>query len=140
MADFFENSTLDEQMAIAEALSNVDALIESLRQLLNKKRQIKQGTMQELLTGQRRLPGFSGEWVESSLLELAGGRKELFDDGDWIESEHITSDGVRLVQTGNIGVGTFLDKAEKKYIYEASFASLRCKEIREGRFTNLPIS
>ncbi|SIR58038.1 restriction endonuclease subunit S [Pseudomonas sp. A214] len=54
--------SLDEQMAIAEALSNVDALIESLRQLLNKKRQIKQGTMQGLLTGQRRLPGFSEEW------------------------------------------------------------------------------
>jgi restriction endonuclease S subunit len=47
-----------EQCAIAEALSNADALIESLEQLLAKKRYLKQGAMQELLTGKRRLPGF----------------------------------------------------------------------------------
>jgi type I restriction enzyme S subunit len=50
--------TKAEQEAIAEALSNVDALIESLEQLIAKKRQIKQGAMQELLTGKKRLPGF----------------------------------------------------------------------------------
>jgi type I restriction enzyme S subunit len=47
-----------EQEAIAEALSDADALIKSLEQLLAKKRQILQGTVQELLTGKRRLPGF----------------------------------------------------------------------------------
>jgi type I restriction enzyme S subunit len=47
-----------EQEAIAEALSDADALIESLEQLLVKKRQLKQGVMQELLTGKKRLPGF----------------------------------------------------------------------------------
>lgn len=121
-----------EQQAIAEALSDADGLIESLEQLLTKKRQIKKGAMRELLTGERRLPGFSGEWMDSSLLELAGGRKDLFDDGDWIESEHITSDGVRLVQTGNIGIGKYVDKSDKKYIYETSFTSLHCKEVNEG--------
>ncbi|MDR3525592.1 MAG: restriction endonuclease subunit S [Acetobacteraceae bacterium] len=50
--------TKAEQEAIAEALSDADALIESLEQLLAKKRLIKQGAMQELLTGKRRLPGF----------------------------------------------------------------------------------
>ena len=50
--------TRAEQEAIAEALSDADALIESLEQLLAKKRQIKQGAMQELLTGKKRLPGF----------------------------------------------------------------------------------
>lgn len=50
--------TLTEQQAIAEALSDVDALIESLEQLIAKKRLVKQGAMQELLTGKRRLPGF----------------------------------------------------------------------------------
>lgn len=50
--------TLAEQEAIAEALSDADALIESLEQLIAKKRHIKQGAMQELLTGKRRLPGF----------------------------------------------------------------------------------
>lgn len=63
-------SLLTEQQAIAEALSDADALIGSLDQLLAKKRQIKQGAMQELLTGQKRLPGFSGEWVEKAMGEL----------------------------------------------------------------------
>jgi type I restriction enzyme S subunit len=114
-----------EQRAIVRALSDADALIESLEQLIAKKRQIKQGTMQALLTP-------SEGWIETSLLELVGGKKELFDDGDWIESEHITDAGVRLIQTGNIGVGEFVEKDLKKYIFEASFISLRCKEIVEG--------
>lgn len=51
-----------EQKAIAEALSDTDALIESVEQLVAKKRQLKQGAVRELLTGKKRLPGFSGEW------------------------------------------------------------------------------
>ncbi len=43
-------------------MNDADALIESLEQLLAKKRQLKQGAMQELLTGKKRLPGFSGKW------------------------------------------------------------------------------
>ena len=60
-----------EQDAIAEALSDTDALIESLEQLLVKKRQIKQGAMRELLSGQRRLPGFAGEWLTKRLADIA---------------------------------------------------------------------
>lgn len=52
-----------EQQAIACALSDADALIDSLEQLLTKKRQIKQGAMQELLTGKQRLLGFSDPWI-----------------------------------------------------------------------------
>jgi type I restriction enzyme S subunit len=62
--------TLAEQEAIAGALSDADAWIESLEQLIAKKRQIKQGAMQELLTGKRRLPGFSGEWETKRLGEF----------------------------------------------------------------------
>lgn len=51
-----------EQLAIARALSNVDALIGALNQLIAKKRDLKQAAMQQLLTGQKRLPGFHGEW------------------------------------------------------------------------------
>jgi type I restriction enzyme S subunit len=51
-----------EQAAIATALSNADALITSLEKLIDKKRNIKLGTMQLLLTGKKRLPGFTGEW------------------------------------------------------------------------------
>ncbi|PVA05459.1 hypothetical protein DC363_15650 [Thalassorhabdomicrobium marinisediminis] len=57
---------LSEQEAIAEALSDADALIEGLERLIAKKRHIKQGAMQDLLTAKRRLPGFSGEWMETT--------------------------------------------------------------------------
>lgn len=63
--------TKAEQEAIAEALSDADALIESLEQLVAKKQRIKHGAMQELLTGQKRLPGFTGEWETKPLGELA---------------------------------------------------------------------
>lgn len=53
---------VSEQRAIATALSDMDALISGLDQLIAKKRDIKQATMQQLLTGQTRLPGFSGAW------------------------------------------------------------------------------
>ena len=59
-----------EQEAIATALSDVDALINSLDRLIAKKRDIKQAAMQELLTGKRRLPGFSGEWEVKKLGDI----------------------------------------------------------------------
>ncbi len=58
---------INEQCRIAEVLSDTDALISALEKLIDKKRAIKQGTMQELLTGKRRLDGFNGEWVEKSI-------------------------------------------------------------------------
>ena len=54
--------TAPEQRAIATALSDVDALLRALDRLIAKKRDLKQAAMQQLLTGQTRLPGFSGEW------------------------------------------------------------------------------
>jgi type I restriction enzyme, S subunit len=62
--------TKTEQQAIAEALSDADGLIEGLENLIAKKRAIKQGAMQELLTGKRRLAGFKGEWHQRSFGEL----------------------------------------------------------------------
>lgn len=60
----------NEQQVIADALGDVDALLESLDQLINKKRNIKQAAMQELLTGKTRLPGFDGEWNVKRLGEI----------------------------------------------------------------------
>ena len=54
----------EEQQKIAEALSDMDNLISSLEKLIEKKKAIKQGAMQELLTGKKRLSGFSGAWKE----------------------------------------------------------------------------
>lgn len=61
---------IDEQRAIINALSDADALIDALGNLLAKKRQIKQGAMQELLTGRKRLPGFQREWQARRLVDL----------------------------------------------------------------------
>ncbi|GAI50420.1 unnamed protein product, partial [marine sediment metagenome] len=60
-----------EQTAIATVLSDTDALIEHLGKLIAKKKAIKQGAMQQLLTGKKRLPGFSGEWKEKKLKNIA---------------------------------------------------------------------
>ena len=60
----------EEQTAIATALSDTDALIEKLEALIEKKKNIRQGAMQELLTGKRRLSGFSGEWKKEKLGDL----------------------------------------------------------------------
>lgn len=59
-----------EQRAIAGALSDADALIGALDRLIAKKHDLKQAAMQQLLTGQRRLPGFQGEWEVKRVLEL----------------------------------------------------------------------
>lgn len=59
-----------EQSRIAEALSDIDKLIASLSKMIEKKRLMKQGTMQQLLTGKKRLPGFDGEWVGKKLKEV----------------------------------------------------------------------
>ena len=58
---------LREQRVIAEALSDVDGLLEDLDALIAKKRAIRQAAMQQLLTGKTRLPGFSGEWKTKRL-------------------------------------------------------------------------
>lgn len=63
--------SLPEQEGIAEALSDADALTESLEQLVTKKRHLKQGAIQDLFTGKKRLPGFSGEWAITRLGDLA---------------------------------------------------------------------
>jgi type I restriction enzyme S subunit len=60
-----------EQTRIATALSNIDALISELGRLIEKKRAIKQGAMQKLLTGKKRLKGFSEPWVEKKLESVA---------------------------------------------------------------------
>ena len=60
-----------EQRAIATALSDVDALLGGLDRLIAKKRDLKQAAMQQLLTGQTRLPGFHGEWEVKRLGEIA---------------------------------------------------------------------
>lgn len=68
-------------------------------------------------------------WENRILSDLC----QVFEDGDWIESKDQSAEGVRLIQTGNVGNGIFKDRGEKaRYISEATFKRLRCTEIIEG--------
>ena len=88
--------SLAEQKRIADALLGIDQLIDSINEAITKKRQIKDGLMQQLLTGKTRLPGFSGEWTDYQLAQIgpmfAGGTPSTFNkeywDGDicWLHS------------------------------------------------------
>lgn len=99
--------TKAEQEAIAEALSDADALIESLEQLVTKKRHLKQGAMQELLTSKKRLPGFSGEWAVTRLGDLAtiqrGASPRPIDDPIWFD-ENSSIGWVRISDVTRAGI------------------------------------
>lgn len=77
---------LEEQAAIAEVLSDVDSLIFSLQKMIEKKKAIKQGAMQELLTGKKRLPGFSGEWSYKPLGILGDLSREVINPQSFSET------------------------------------------------------
>ena len=118
--------TLAEQEAIAVALSDADALIESLEQLLTKKRQIKKGAMQELLSGQKRLPGFDGKWHIKRMGDFAplqrgfdlpnsrlrkGAYPVVYSNGvmNYHSSYQVTGPGVVTGRSGTIGNVTFVE-------------------------------
>ena len=88
---------LPEQRAIATALSDVDALLAKLDQLINKKRDLKQATMQQLLTGQTRLPGFAGEWEVKRLGDVGA-----FFKGSGIKKDEARSGDIPCVRYGEI--------------------------------------
>lgn len=104
--------TKAEQEAIADALSDADALIESLEQLIAKKRRIKQGAMQELLTGKKRLPGFSGEWEVKTLADLCS-----LKSGEGITADDIDQHSAYRCFGGN-GLRGFTDR----YTHHGCFA------------------
>ncbi|MCQ6261301.1 restriction endonuclease subunit S [Alcanivorax sp. MM125-6] len=91
----------EEQRAIATALSDADALIESLDRLVAKKRAIKQAATQQLLTGQTRLPGFTGEWKTKRL----GDHVAFLKTGTNSRAELTSSGSVAYLHYGDIHVG-----------------------------------
>ena len=75
------------------------------------------------------LGSFDFSWEQRKLASLC----EKFTDGDWIESKDQSAFGVRLVQTGNVGVAEYLDKPNnKKWISEDTFDRLHCEEVLPG--------
>ena len=92
-----------EQTRIATALSKVDTLISELSRLIEKKRAIKQGVMQQLLTGKKRLKGFSEPWVEKKLEEICDVKR-----GVRVTREALTTEGQYPVfQNTNYPLGYF---------------------------------
>ena len=99
-----------EQRAIATALSDVDALLAKIDQLISKKRDLKQAAMQQLLTGQTRLPGFSGEWEVKRFGDLFS-----FSGGHTASRDQLSNSGYCYLHYGDIHMSTktFVDlKAE----------------------------
>jgi type I restriction enzyme S subunit len=103
---------LTEQRAIAGALGDMDALIGALDQLIAKKRDLKQATMQQLLTGKKRLPGFSGKWEVKRLggfakIQRGASPRPIdspiwFDENSsigWVRISDVTSSGMYLRET-----------------------------------------
>ena len=103
-----------EQHAIAEALGDADALIEGLENLIAKKRLIKQGAMQELLTGKRRLPGFSEEWEVKRLAEVS-----WFQEGPGVRSYDFRMSGIKLLNGTNIYDGSLYLESTTRFISNA---------------------
>jgi type I restriction enzyme S subunit len=103
-----------EQRAIATALIDVDGLLGGLDRLIAKKRDLKQAAMQQLLTGQTRLPGFHGEWEVKTFGEVAFPRRERIDPrrtgvNDFcIELEHIESGSGQIVGSTSTGAQSSL--------------------------------
>lgn len=86
-----------EQSAIGEVLSDADDLVVALEKLIAKKRDVKQGMMQELLTGRTRLPGLTGDWREVELGELGE-----FLKGRGINRDQARSSGVPCIRYGEL--------------------------------------
>ncbi len=91
-----------EQQRIAFTLADIDALISSLDHLISKKRDIQQATMQQLLTGQRRLPGFSGEWEVKRLVDFGQCLRGVSYKGDADLLAYDTDETYRLLRSNNV--------------------------------------
>lgn len=68
-------------------------------------------------------------WMKSKIKYTSNDEYKSFTDGDWIESPYITESGVRLIQTGNIGIGVYKEQGYR-YISEKTFENLNCTEIK----------
>ena len=115
--------SLDEQKMIGQYFSQLDNLIT----LHQRKCALLFSPFQAFISMMFTTSTFS--WEQRKLASLC----EKFTDGDWIESKDQSDFGVRLVQTGNVGVAEYLDKTNnKKWISEDTFDRLHCEEVLPG--------
>ena len=124
-----------EQKKIAEILSTQDKAIELQGRKIEKLKRFKKGCLERMFprkgqkVPEKRFPGFTDDWEQRKLVSLC----EKFTDGDWIEAKDQSHSGVRLIQTGNVGSGEYIDKpSNKKWISEETFGRLNCEEVFAG--------
>lgn len=119
---------IKEQKKIASALTAIDNLLLSLEKLIEKKRLIKQGTMQELLTGKKRLPGFTGEWVERQVKDIGSiGRGRVISQKE-IERSYQHKYPVYSSQTQNNGIMGYIDT----YDFEGEYITWTTDGVNAG--------
>ena len=76
-----------------------------------------------------RFAGFTDAWEQRKLGSLC----DKFTDGDWIEAKDQSDSGIRLIQTGNVGIAEYIDKPNnQKWISESTFDRLNCEEVLPG--------
>ena len=126
---------IDEQRKIGELLTCLDNLITLHQRKFEKLTNVKKSMLEKMFPQngssypEIRFKGFTDPWEQRKLASLC----EKFTDGDWIESKDQSDFGVRLVQTGNVGVAEYLDKPNnKKWISEDTFDRLHCEEVLPG--------
>ena len=122
---------LPEQQKIAEILKHCDKIIELKQQLIEEEHNRKKWLLQNLFdpNSDFRSINWLCTWKQSKLLGLC----ISICDGDWIESKDQSDAGIRLIQTGNIGVNNYIDKDERaRYISQKTFDNLNCTEVING--------
>jgi type I restriction enzyme S subunit len=118
---------LPEQTAIAAALSDVDALMGELDKLIAKKRDIKQATMQQLLTGKKRLAGFSGEWEVTNLGLVCN---ESMQNGVFFEPSN-KGFGIKIINVGDLYKGSPID-IDSLELFNASNSEKERFSVKDG--------
>ena len=128
-------STIEEQQTIGEYFKHFDNFITLHQQKVDTLKKYKRGLLQKMFprngakVPEIRFPGFTGDWEQRKLGELC----KKFTDGNWIEAKDQSSSGIRLIQTGNVGLGEYIDKPNnKKWISEETFERLNCEEVFAG--------
>ena len=119
-----------EQDAIAEAVTDAEALTESLNHLIAKKRDLKQAAMQQLLTGETRLAGFCGDW----LFRCLGQHCEFLRNGINSRGELTGHGSVKYLHYGDIHLasGVRLDASSMTMPFLPAEASLKLDRLRDG--------
>ena len=118
----FPAPVLAEQETISEIFNDIDFYIEAIRKLVDKKKEIKQAAMQELLTGKRRLPGFEGEWEVKRLREIGKCYRGVSYKGDADLMPHDTANTIRLLRSNNVQ-DSFVKISELKHVYNKRVAT-----------------